>query len=95
MKKNLSLLVFFIMTICAYTQNDTTLVNKPVKWETETVITKSGKESTKYYAIIDGKYYDSSKTAMKRYNDAVKFGGTPNVAIVENKKKTNSKIIVL
>lgn len=95
MKKILLIFAISFMAICAYAQNDTTLVNKPVKWETETVITKSGKESTKYYAIIDGKYYDSSKTAMKRYNDAVKFGGTPNVAIVENKKKTNSKIIVL
>lgn len=81
-------------SIC-YAQNDTTLIHKPVRFETEHVTTKSGKTSVKYYAVIDGKYYDSNKTAMKRYKDAKRFGGTPNVAIVENKKKTNSKIIVL
>lgn len=95
MKKILLIFAILFMAICAYAQNDTTLVNKPVKWETETITTRSSKSSVKYYAIIDGKYYDSTKTAMKRYNDTIKFGGRPNVAIIENKKKTNSKIIVL
>lgn len=85
----------FIMTICAYAQTDTVLVNKPVKFESETITTRSGKSSVKYYAIVDGKYYDSNKTAMKRYNTTIKFGGKPNVAFVENKKKTNCKVIVL
>lgn len=88
-------MVMFIMTICAYAQTDTILVNKPVRFETETITTRSGKSSVKYYAIIDNKYYDSTKTAMKRYNTAIKFGGKPNVAVVENKKKTNCKVIVL
>ena len=95
MKKLIIFIIASIISINLFAENDTTLVHKPVKWETETVITKSGKSSIKYYAIIDGKYYDSTKTAMKRYNDTIRFGGTPNVAIVENKKKTNSKIIVL
>ena len=94
MKTLLTIIVCFI-SIVAYAQNDTTLVNKPVKFETELVKTKSGKETIKYYAIIDGKYYDTTKTTIKRYNDAIRFGGTPNVAFVENKKKTNRKVIVL
>lgn len=95
MKKLIIFIIASIISINVFAQNDTTLICKPVTWETETVITKSGKETVKYYAIIDGKYYDSTKTAMKRYNDIIRFNGTPNVAIVENKKKTNSKIIVL
>ena len=93
--KTLIVVLAFIVSATAYAQNDTTLVNKSVKFETEIVKTKSGKETVKYYAIIDGKYYDSSKTAAKRYYQTIKFGGIPNVAIVENKKKTNSKVIIL
>lgn len=95
MKKILTIIVFAVISISAFAQNDTTLIRKPVRFEYETVTTKTGKSSIKYYAIVDGKYYDTTKTAIKRYHDAIKFGGTPNVAIVENKKKTNSKIIVL
>ncbi|MBP3201323.1 MAG: hypothetical protein J6M39_06730 [Lachnospiraceae bacterium] len=93
--KKLIVVLALIVSATAYAQNDTTLINKPVKFEYETIKTKSGKETVKYYAIVDGKYYDSSKTATKRYYQTIKFGGKPNVAIVENKKKTNSKIIVL
>lgn len=93
--KKLIVLLAIIVSATAYAQNDTTIVNKPVKFETELIRTKSGKETVKYYAVIDGKYYDSSKTAMKRYYDAIKFGGKPNVAIISNKKKTNNKVIIL
>lgn len=93
--KKLIVLLAIIVSATAYAQNDTTLVNKPVKFETETIVTKSGKETIKYYAVIDGKYYDSNKTAAKRYYQTIKFGGKPNVAIISNKKKTNKKVIVL
>lgn len=93
--KTFIVVLALIISATAYAQNDTTLVNKPVKFETEIVKTKSGKETVKYYAIIDSKYYDSNKTAAKRYYQTIKFGGKPNVAIVENKKKTNSKVIIL
>lgn len=93
--KKLIILLALIVSITVYAQNDTILVNKPVKFETETIRTKSDKETVKYYAIIDGKYYDSSKTAVKRYYQTIKFGGKPNVAIVSNKKKTNRKVIIL
>jgi len=93
--KKLIVLLAIIVSATVYAQNDTTLVNKPVKFETETIITKSGKETIKYYAIIDGKYYDSNKTAAKRYYQTIKFGGKPNVAIISNKKKTNKKVIIL
>lgn len=95
MKHIITIIAFAIISITAFAQNDTILIRKPVRFEYETVTSKTGKEIVKYYAIIDGKYYDSTKTAMKRYHDAIKFGGTPNVAIVSNKKKTNNKIIVL
>lgn len=84
-----------IVSATVYAQNDTTLINKPVKFETEIIKTKSGKKTIKYYAIIDGKYYDSSKTAAKRYYQTTKFGGKPNVAIIQNKKRTNRKVIIL
>ena len=93
--KKLIVLLVLIVSATAYAQNDTTLINKPVKFEYEKITTKSGKESIKYYAIIDGKYYDSNKTAAKRYYQTIKFGGKPNVAIISNKKKTNKKVIVL
>lgn len=93
--KKLIIVLALIISATVYAQNDTTLINKPVKFETEIIKTKSGKETVKYYAIIDDKYYDSSKTAAKRYYQTIKFGGKPNVAIVENKRKTNFKIIVL
>lgn len=93
--KKLIIVLALIVSATAYAQNDTTLVNKPVEFETEIIKTKSGKETVKYYAIIDGKYYDSSKTAIKRYYQTIKFGGKPNVAIIENKKKTNRKVIIL
>ena len=93
--KKLIVLLVLIVSATAYAQNDTTLVNRPVKFEYEKITTKSGKESIKYYAIIDGKYYDSNKTAAKRYYQTIKFGGKPNIAIISNKKKTNKKVIVL
>lgn len=95
MKRILTIIVIAVIGISAFAQNDTTLINKKVTFDKEVVVTKSGKENVKYYAIIDGKYYDTTKTTIKRYKTIVKFGGIPNVAIVENKKKTNSKIIVL
>lgn len=93
--KTLIVVLALIVSATAYAQNDTTLINKPVKFEKELIKTKSGKEAIKYYAVIDGIYYDSSKTAASRYHQTIKFGGIPNVAIVENKKKTNSKVIIL
>lgn len=95
MKKFLLIFAILFIAISAHAQTDTVLVNKPVKFESETITTRSGKSSVKYYAIVDGKYYDSNKTAMKRYDAAIKFGGKPNVAFVSNKKKTNCKVIVL
>lgn len=94
MKKFIIFLDIFVSVI-AYAQNDTTLIQKPVKFEYETINTKSGKTTTKYYAIVNGKYYDTTKTCVKRYYLTIKHGGKPNVAIVSNKKKTNRKIIVL
>lgn len=84
-----------IVSATAYAQNDTILINKPVKFERELIKTKSGKETIRYYAIIDGVYYDSSKTAMKRYYETIRFGGKPNVAVIQNKKRTNRKVIIL
>ena len=94
MKKFIIFLAIFVSTI-AYAQNDTTLIHKHVEFEYESITTKSGKSTVKYYAVIDGKYYDTTKTCVKRYYLTIKHGGKPNVAIVSNKKKTNRKIIVL
>lgn len=75
-------------TVDAYAQNDTTLFDKPVKFECETIPTKSGEQTVKYYAIVDGKYYDSNETSAKRYHDAKRLGDKPNVSFVSNKKNT-------
>ena len=93
--KKLIVLLTLIVSATTYAQNDTTLIHKPVEFEYETVTTKSGKSTVKYYAVIDGKYYDTTKTCVKRYYNTIRFGGKPNVAIVSNKKKTNKKVIIL
>ena len=95
MKKFILFIAIIIISINLFAQNDTIIINKPVKFETEIVTTKTGKTSEKIYAIIDDKYYDSNKSSMKRYYTTIKFGGVPNVAFISNKKKTNVKVIVI
>ena len=95
MKKIILFIITIIISINLFAQNDTTIINKPVKFETEIITSKTGKTSEKVYAIVDGKYYDSNKSSMKRYYTIIKFGGVPNVAFISNKKKTNIKVIVI
>jgi len=93
--KILFLFLAFCCAITLYAQSDTTRINAPLRFDYETIITKSGKASTKYYAIYNGEIYDSNKTSMKRYYTIRKFGGQPCAVLITNKKSKAKKIIVL
>ena len=92
------ILLLFLTFCCAtalYAQSDTTRINAPLRFDYETITTKSGKTSTKYYAIYNGEVYDSNKTSMKRYYTICKFGGQPCAVLITNRKSKAKKIIVL
>ena len=95
--KNKILLLFlvFCYTTSLYPQSDTTRINAPLHFDTETITTKIGKIFTKYYAIYNGDIYDSNKTSMNRYYTILRFGGQPCAVIYTNKKLKGKKIIVL
>lgn len=92
-----------ILTICALlvgalalsAQNDTTLVRKPVKFDTETFVSDKGNTKETITATIDGQDYPTTKTAAQRHATILRFGGTPNVAIVTNEKTKKQRVIVL
>ena len=92
------ILLLFLAFCCAttlYAQSDTSRINAPLRFDYETITTKSGKTSTKYYAIYNGEVYDSNKTSMKRYYQIKRFNGQPCVVMITNKKSKAKKIIVL
>lgn len=99
MKKIISKILCIFLTILIateiYAQNDTTRINAPIRFDTETIITKSGKSTEKFYAIYNGETYDSTKTSMKRYYEIKRFNGQPCVVMITNKKSKAKKIIVL
>ena len=78
-----------------YAQNDTTRINGSIRFDTETIRTKSGKSTEKFYAIYNGETYDSTKTSMKRYYEIKRFNGQPCIVMITNKKSKAKKIIVL
>lgn len=92
-----------LLTICALlvgahllsAQNDTTLVRKPVRFETETFVSDKGNTKETTTATIDGKTYPTTKTAANRHAMILRFGGSPAVAIVTNEKTKKQRVIVL
>lgn len=95
MKKFLVLFISLFAWVGLSAQTDTTVVKKPVYFETEQIVSKSGKSYTKYYAVIDGKYYDSNKTSMERYYLIKRFYGEPCVILITTGKTKHEKILVL
>ena len=93
-KITFTILVVLIATV-SYAQCDTVAIKAPICFDTETIITKSGKSTEKFYAIYNGETYDSTKTSMKRYYAIKRFNGQPCVVIITNKKSKAKKIIVL
>ena len=93
--KILCIFLAVLITTEIYAQNDTTRINAPIRFDTETIITKSGKSTEKFYAIYNGETYDSTKTSMKRYYTIKRFNGQPCVVLITNKKSKAKKIIVL
>ena len=93
--KILCIFLAVLITTEIYAQNDTTRINASIRFDTETIITKSGKSTEKFYAIYNGETYDSTKTSMKRYYTIKRFNGQPCVVLITNKKSKAKKIIVL
>lgn len=89
-----TILAVLIATV-SYAQCDTVAIKAPIRFDTETIVTKSGKSTEKFYAIYNGETYDSTKTSMKRYYTIRKFGGQPCAVLITNKKSKAKKIIVL
>ena len=89
-----TILAVLIVTV-SYAQCDTVAIKAPIRFDTETIVTKSGKSTEKFYAIYNGKTYDSTKTSMKRYYEIKRFNGQPCVVMITNKKSKAKKIIVL
>ena len=90
----LTILAVLIATV-SYAQCDTVAIKAPIRFDTETIVTKSGKSTEKFYAIYNGETYDSTKTSMKRYYQIKRFNGQPCVVMITNKKSKAKKIIVL
>ena len=95
MKKFLIVFVCLFLWVGLSAQTDTTIVKQPIKFEIEQVVSKTGKNYTKYYAIMNGKYYDSNKTSMDRYYLIKRFCGEPCVILITSGKTKHEKIIVL
>ena len=89
-----TILAVLIVTV-SYAQCDTVAIKAPIRFDTETIVTKSGKSTEKFYAIYNGETYDSTKTSMKRYYEIKRFNGQPCVVMITNKKSKAKKIIVL
>lgn len=89
-----TILAVLIATV-SYAQCDTVAIKAPIRFDTETIVTKSGKSTEKFYAIYNGETYDSNKTSMNRYYTIRKFGGQPCAVLITNKKSKTKKIIVL
>lgn len=89
-----TILAVLIATV-SYAQCDTVAIKAPIRFDTETIVTKSGKSTKKFYAIYNGETYDSTKTSMKRYYEIKRFNGQPCVVMITNKKSKAKKIIVL
>ncbi len=89
-----TILAVLIATV-SYAQCDTVAIKAPIRFDSETIVTKSGKSTEKFYAIYNGETYDSTKTSMKRYYTIKRFNGQPCVVLITNKKSKAKKIIVL
>ena len=90
--------ICFILCIFAYTckaQSDTLIVSKPITFDSEVIVSKSGKTYEKYYAIYENEYYDSTKVSCERYYTISRFGGKPCVALIVSGKTKKKRIIVL
>lgn len=95
MKKFLVILILSLCAIIAKAQSDTTVIYKPIQFETEQITSKTGKSYTKYYAILDKNYYESNKVSMDRYCQIKRFNGQPCVVLITSGKTRKQKIIVL
>lgn len=96
MKKTLlTISALLVGALALSAQNDTTLVRRPVRFEIETFVSNKGNTKETLTAVIDGKTYPTTKSALKRHATTLRYGGTPNVAIVTNRKTKSQKVIVL
>lgn len=73
--------------------NDTTLVNASAKVRFFSQTSPDGK--VQYFAEVDGETYSSNKTSAQRFAVTRRFGGQPNVILIESKKTQRRRISVL
>lgn len=105
MKKMIIGAMMLVASVIAGAQNtkvsekDTVMVKySSIKFDKETYESKTGKFKTDYLVLIDGTWYETTKTAYERYYKIKRFGGTPCVCFVkpkESKVKVTPKVIVL
>lgn len=95
MKKIILLISLLFCFLSVKAQSDTTIVKQPIRFETEQIVSKTGKEYTKYYVLLNGTYYESNKSSMERYYTILRFKGQPCVAVITTGKTKKQKIIVL
>lgn len=95
MKKFIFLIVLLILSTSLFAQSDTTIVTKPITFDSEVITSKTGKEYTKYYVVYNNEYYESTKQSFDRYYLIKRFGGTPCVVLITTGKTKKQKIIIL
>lgn len=96
MKRIIIIVISIMISICAYGQKDTTIINyNTIDFSYETTISKTGKVKTEYLVNYRGSWYVTDKTSYNRYITAKRFNLYPNVAIVTDKKTKAKKIIVI
>ena len=91
----MALTAMSVGAVSAFGQNDTTLVKSPIKWEQTTEQSKSGEDKLTYYAVIDGERFVSNKSSVERYRKISRYGGTPCVVRITNRKSKATRVITL
>jgi len=96
MKRILIVIVSTIISIYAYGQKDTTIINSNlVNFSYETTISKTGKEKIEYLANYCGSWYVTDKVSYNRYITTKRFNLYPNVAMIVDRKTKARKIIII
>lgn len=95
MKKFFLIFILSFIGISIYGQNDTIVIKKPIVWENEKVVSKTGKEYVKYYAFYEGEYYETNKQSRERYYSILRFNGQPCTVMIISGKTKKKKILVL
>lgn len=86
-------IIALVISIVANAQNDTTIVNKDVRFDKEIYTSKSDDTKEYYYAYVNGVCYTTNKTSYERNKTYKRFGIKPTYALITNKR--GKRIIIL